>query len=889
MIADDVRRPTPEHLLLESQRATRGKLKIYLGACAGVGKTWAMLQEAHRLQEQGVNILVGIAESHGRAGTQAQLEGLPLLPRQKGRGKLYDEFDLDGALQRHPTIILVDELAHTNAPGSRHPKRWQDVEELLESGIDVFTTLNIQHLDSLNDVVRGITGIQVQETLPDPFFDHADEVVLVDISPDDLLERLKEGNVYVGDRAERAIENFFRKGNLFALRELALRRTAERVDGQMRAWREGRRLADRVWHTNDALLVCLKSDVGSEKLIRVAARLANRLGGEWHAINVDTTSYRRRSREQRHRVLQHLRLAENLGAITATLPDTDRCTAVVRYAREHNLGKIIIGRPPNRRSLFKFGCQGLAQQLARAAPDLDLLITACGETIQRPKVIPTLDWESRPWKGCFAAVFFCAVITAFFNFFLPQFSPINLVMVYLLGVVLTALKFGRLPAVFASIINIVVFDWFFVAPTGQLGISDAQYAVTFSVMLGVGLLIGNLTASLRYQARVARSREKRSTQLYELASELSQHSAMSDIALAGQKAISRAFSARCEIWLPNEQNTLQPILEEASQLLPDRAILHWCFEKGQAAGAGTDTLPGVPYKMIPLLSGSQCFGVAILTTIESHALISPEQQRLLDTFVLLLAGAQQRVALTQREQLSRVTIEREELRNTLLSALSHDLRTPLTVLFAQVEMLTLELGHPAEPVIEQLSALREQTLAMIRLVSNILDMARIEAEGFHLNTDWLSMEEILQSARESIERLFPDVQIDFQCPEQVVLIRGEGPLLERVFINLFENAVKYGRGREAPISVVILPNKPQVAVSICDHGPGLPTNETVSLFTKFSRGKSESSIPGVGMGLAICKTITELHGGHIHAENRPQGGACFTLILPATFPQGDCL
>lgn len=887
MTADDVRRPTPEHLLLENQQATRGKLKIYLGACAGVGKTWAMLQEAHRLQEQGVDILVGVAESHGRVGTQAQLEGLPLLPRQKGRGELYDEFDLDSALQRHPGIILVDELAHTNAPGSRHPKRWQDVEELLDSGIDVFTTLNIQHLESLNDVVRGITGIQVQETLPDPFFDQANEVVLVDISPDDLLERLKEGNIYVGAQVERAIENFFRKGNLFALRELALRRTAERVDGQIRAWREGRRLADRVWHTNDALLVCLKSDQGSEKLIRVAARLAKRLGCEWHAISIDTIGYRRRSREQRHRALQHLRLAEKLGALTATLSDMDRCSAVIRYAREHNLGKIIIGRPSTPRAFLEIGFPGLARQLAKAAPDLDLLITACGETQQQSTLIPSLDWASAPWKGCFAAALFCAVITAFFNFFLPQFSPINLVMVYLLGVVLTALKFGRLPAVFASMINIVMFDWFFVAPTGQLGISDAQYAVTFSIMLGVGLLIGNLTASLRYQARVARSREKRSTQLYELASELSQQSAMGDIALAGEKAVSRAFSAHCEIWLPDEQNILQPISVETRQFLPDCAILRWCFEKGQVAGAGTDTLPGVPYKMIPLLSGNQCYGVAILTINDAHTLISPEQQKLLDTFVLLLAGAQQRVTLTQREQLSQVTIEREAVRNTLLSALSHDLRTPLTVLFAQVEMLTLEVDSQDEPVIEQLSALREQTLGMIRLVSNILDMARIEAEGFHLNTDWLSVEEILQSAREAIERLFPEVQIDFQCPEQVILIRGEGPLLERVFVNLFENAVKYGQGRVKPIRVEVNLLLEQVEISVCDQGAGLSTEDTASLFAKFSRGKTESTIPGVGMGLAICKTIVELHGGQIYAENSPPGGACFTLRLPATTLQGD--
>ncbi|WP_241649862.1 two-component system sensor histidine kinase KdpD [Rosenbergiella collisarenosi] len=887
-MTDDDRRPTPESLLLESQQAARGKLKIYFGACAGVGKTWAMLQEAHRLQAQGIDVLVGIAESHGRVATQALLQGLTVLPRQKARGQLYDEFDLDGALRHQPSIILIDELAHSNAAGSRHPKRWQDIDELLDSGIDVLTTLNVQHLESLNDVVSGITGIQVRETIPDPFFEQANEVVLVDISPDDLLERLQQGNVYVGDRAERAIENFFRKGNLFALRELALRRTAERVDGQVRAWRDSRRLDDRVWHTNDALLVCIDGRIGSEKLIRVAARLASRLGCEWHVISVDVVGYRSRSRLQRHRVLQYLRIAENLGALTSALSADDRVTAIVRYAREHNLGKLIVGRQTGGGAITQAWRQRLTRQLGAAAPDLDVLIIACDhvkDTSSSSSFSQGLG--PRPWLGYLAATLACAAITTLFNIFIPQFSPINVVMVYLLAVVLIALKFGRLPSVFASLINIVVFDWFFVNPKGELAISDAQYAVTFSIMLGVGLLIGNLTAGLRYQARVARSREKRSTQLYELARELNQHGEAQEIALAGQKAIGRALSTTCEIWLPNQDNQLQPLAGTLSELSPDRAILRWCFEKGQAAGAGTDTLAGVPYRMLPLQSNNQVYGVVVLATVSPQFLVSPEQQRLLETLVLLIAGAQQRVMLTQREQFSRVAIEREALRNSLLSALSHDLRTPLTVLFAHTEMLTLELGEQPSDIMEQLAALREQTLSMIRLVSNMLDMARIEAEGFRLTADWLSIEEVLQSACEAIERLFPEVEIRYLSPEHVILVRGEGPLLERVFVNLFENAIKYGCGRTAPITVGIYPDAHHVQVTICDQGPGLPPGDPVRLFSKFSRGESESAIPGVGMGLAICKAITELHDGHISAQNGAEGGACFTLTLPAQYPQVD--
>ena len=469
-MSDEPLRPDPDRLLQHTAAPHRGKLKVFFGACAGVGKTWAMLAEAQRLRAQGLDILIGVAETHGRKETAAMLEGLSTLPprRLAHRGRYVYEFDLDAALARRPALILVDELAHSNAPGSRHPKRWQDVDELLEAGIDVFTTVNVQHLESLNDVVSGITGVQVRETVPDPFFDAADDVVLVDLPPDDLRQRLNEGKVYIGGQAERAIENFFRKGNLIALRELALRRTADRVDEQMRAWRD-RQGQEKVWHTRDAILLCIGHNTGSEKLVRAAARLAARLGSVWHAVYVETPSLHRLPEARRRAILAALRLAQELGAETATLSDPSEEKAVLHYAREHNLGKIVIGRQRKRRWWDR---SGFADRLARHAPDLDLVVIALDE---KPSPLPARANDSRTalekWRlqlqGCAVAVALCAIITLVAMQWLMAFEAANLVMLYLLGVVIIALVYGRWPSVLATVINVISFDLFFVARAGR--------------------------------------------------------------------------------------------------------------------------------------------------------------------------------------------------------------------------------------------------------------------------------------------------------------------------------------------------------------------------------------------------------------------------------------
>ena len=885
-MTDEPMRPDPDRLLEQTAEAHRGKLKIFFGACAGVGKTFAMLTEAQRLRAQGLDILIGVVETHGRKETASLLKGLATQPprRISHRGRLVTEFDLDAALARRPALILMDELAHSNAPGSRHPKRWQDVEELLEAGIDVFTTVNVQHLESLNDVVSGVTGIQVRETVPDPFFDSADEVVLVDLPPDDLRQRLHEGKVYIAGQAERAIEHFFRKGNLIALRELALRRTADRVDDQMRAWRDLQG-QERVWHTRDAILLCVGHGSGNEKLVRTAARLAAKFGSVWHAVYVETPSLHRLPEGRRRAILAALRLAQELGAETATLSDPSEEKAVLHYAREHNLGKIVIGRQRKRRWWDR---SGFADRLARHAPDLDLVVIALDD---KPSPLPARGNDSRTalekWRlqlqGCAVAVALCAIITLVAMQWLMAFEAANLVMLYLLGVVLIALVYGRWPSVLATVINVISFDLFFVAPRGTLAVSDVQYLLTFGVMLTVGLLIGNLTAGVRYQARVARYRERRTRHLYEMSKALAVGRSQQDIATTSERFIASTFQARSQLLLPDAQGKLLPLTHQPGLTPWDDAIARWSFDKGQPAGAGTDTLPGVPYQILPLKSAARTWGLLVVEPENLRQLMIPEQQRLLETFTLLVASALERLTLTASEEQARLTSERESLRNSLLAALSHDLRTPLTVLFGQAEILTLDLASEGSKHAPQANEIRQHVLNTTRLVNNLLDMARIQSGGFNLHKEWLTLEEVVGSALRMLEPSLGGQHIQLDLPDPLQLVHVDGPLFERVLINLLENAHKYA-GARASIGIRAEADARQLSLEVWDNGPGIPAGQEQTIFDKFARGNKESAIPGVGLGLAICQAIVDVHGGTISASNRPEGGASFRVTLPGETP-----
>ncbi|EPN4498119.1 two-component system sensor histidine kinase KdpD [Yersinia enterocolitica] len=883
MLDAEPTRPNPDSLLAVANEKSRGRLKVFFGACAGVGKTYAMLQEAQRLRAQGLDVLVGVVETHGRSETAALLAGLDILPQKRihHRNRQVREFDLDAALARHPALILMDELAHSNAHGSRHPKRWQDVEELLDAGIDVLTTVNVQHLESLNDVVGGVTGIRVRETVPDHMFDEATEVVLVDLPPDDLRQRLNEGKVYIPGQAERAIEHFFRKGNLIALRELALRRTADRVDDQMRAFRDtqGR---ERVWHTRDAILLCIGHNSGNEKLVRTAARLAARLGCIWHAVYVETPRLHRLPEAKRRAILRTLKLAQELGAETATLSEAGEEQAILRYAREHNLGKIIIGRRTEKHWKLR---GSFADRLGKLGPDLDLVIIAL-EGDNPTNTVKETDSRTftEKWRmqlrGCAAAIGLCALITVLSQWLIPGFDQANLVMVYLLGVVIIALFYGRWPSVLAAVINVASFDLFFVQPHWSLAVTDVQYLLTFAVMLIVGIVVGNLTAGVRYQARIARYREQRARHLYEMSRGLSRALTPADIAKTSRHFLSSSFQAKTDLLLPQEDGRLQQITtDEGAALSVDEAIARWSFNKGAPAGAGTDTLPGVPYQLLPLTAAKQTYGVLAIEPANLRQLMVPEQQRLLQTFTSLIANALERLHLARSAELAKLDAEREQLRNSLLAALSHDLRTPLTVLFGQAEILTLDLAAEGSRHAPQANQIRQQVLSTTRLVNNLLDMARIQSGGFNLRKEWQSLEEIVGSALHMLETTLNHHHIRVELPDEMVLINCDGSLLERVFINLLENAHKYA-GYDALLGIRATVQGEWLNVEVWDNGPGVTAGQEQLIFDKFSRGNKESAIPGVGLGLAICRAIIDVHGGRIWVEKSQEGGASFHFTLP---------
>jgi len=896
MAISSEQRPDPDSLLARVKqqqiKARRGKLRIYFGSSAGVGKTFAMLVAARKLVADGVNVMVGVVETHGRAETAALLEGLPLLPPKSVayRGKLLSDFDLDAALCLHPSLVLVDELAHSNVAGSRHPKRWQDVDELLAAGIDVFTTLNVQHLDSLNDVVGGITNVRVWETVPDTFFDAADEVVLVDIPADEMLARLKAGKVYVGQQAERAAENFFRRGNLMALRELALRRTADRVEGDVQAYRVDKAISP-IWKTATALLTCVGPDAGAERVVRAAARLASQLNAEWHAIYVETPALQRLAAARRETILGTLNLAQKLGATTAVIASPDVAESVVGYARTHNLSKLVIGRDPARR-LWPWQ-RSSGQKLSLLAPDIDLIEIGRSEAgvkqngvkaVSLPPVVAGADTSERSHRKrlryLWSAVG-CGAVTLLSMPLAAHFDASNIVAVYLLTVVLVGVRLGRGPAALAAVLCVTAFDFFFVPPRFSFAVSDVQYLLTFFIMLTVGLITGQLTAGLRFQARVARHREERAAALYELARDLSGAVEVEQVVRISDDSIQRTFHANAAVLLPDASGRL--VVASEPSLTVDLGIAQWSFDKGDPAGVGTDTLPGSDVLYIPLRAPAQARGVLALKAKNRRLLRIPEQRQLLDTFAALVAIALERVHYVGVAQDALVRMESERLRNSLLAALSHDLRTPLTILVGLAESLALTKPALSADQLETAEAIQDEARRMSTLVSNLLDMARIESGEVTLNLQWQPLEEVVGAALEATRVMLKQHRVEVRLPLDLPLVRFDALLVERVLVNLLENASKYTpSGSSVILAAEVMADK--LKVSVADDGPGLPPGSEEKVFQKFTRGDRESATPGVGLGLAICRAIVESHHGRITGTNRPGGGAQFTFTLPLGSP-----
>ncbi|HEX4376930.1 MAG TPA: sensor histidine kinase KdpD [Steroidobacteraceae bacterium] len=908
-------RPDPDLLLTrvrESElRARRGRLTIFFGANAGVGKTYAMLEAAQQRLREGLEVVAGYVELHGRAETERLLAGLEQLRVMTIRmgNTTRREFDLDAALARKPSLLLLDELAHTNVGGGdpppRHAKRWQDVEELLDAGIDVYTTVNVQHLESLSDLVWQITGARQQETLPDRIFDEADEIKLVDVPPDDLLQRLREGRIYQPAQAEQALANFFRKGNLIALRELALRRTADRVDQAMRAYRQEKSVRV-AWATRERLLVAVGPDGQAEALVRAGKRIADRLDAEWLVVYVETPDLLRLSEAERDRRIAVLRLATTLGAEAITLGGASASTELLAYARTRNASRIVVGSPNRRRRWRYPHRRSTTERLLEAGAEFDIMVVArrgidagadagAGNATYaaRDSVYASTSDKAR-WPRYLMALGATAVTTLLCSQIYrlwPGLNQSNLVMLYLLNSALIAVYAGRRAASLSALLGVAAFDFLFVPPRFSFAVSDAQYAITFIVMLAVALIIGNLNASVRLQARVAGHRERRTALLYAMTRQLAMARSREEMAEIAVRHVGPVFASRAVILFPDEQGKLahpRSPIADVSFTGADLGVGQWVIDHAKPAGMGTDTLSGSAGLYLPLSGSERVFGVIALLAANPRRITLPEQYRLLETFAAQIGQALERADIASHAQAAVVRAETEAIRNALLASISHDLRTPLATIAAGAATLAGNMDALGEQDRRLLAnSVSDEAARMSDRVTTLLELVRLETGAIALRLDEYALDELVGTVLHRLDQRLHRRDVRIELPDALPLLTIDGRLIEQVLENLLDNVSKYTPA-DSVIWIRAQTRRRHVEVSIEDDGPGLPGADPEILFEKFQRGAPEGSVGGIGLGLAICRTIVRLHHGRIWAENRAPGGAAFrfTLPLPPSLTEG---
>jgi two-component system sensor histidine kinase KdpD len=791
--------------------------------------------------------------------------------------------DVDAVLARHPQLALVDEFAHTNAPGSRHPKRYHDVEELLAAGIDVYTTLNIQHLESLNDVVAQITGVLVRETIPDSVIDEAAEIKLVDLPPEELLQRLQEGKVYVPEQAARAIQKFFRQGNLTALREMTLRRAAERVDDQMRAYMQTRAIPG-PWAAGEQLLVCVSPSPLGERLVRSARRLADELNAEWCAIYVETTDYARLSPAQRDRVARTLQLAEELGAKTVTLPGHAVAETTLQYAHAHNVTKIIVGKPP--RSRWEDWLRGsVVDQLIHASGPIDVYVIS-GEAKMSSPAAETRAWlPHRPWRRYLQSILLVALATLIGQPVSLFLSPTNLVMLYLVAVVIAAVFLGRGPSFLASFLSVLAFDLFFVPPRLTFAVSDTQYVLTFVGLFLVGLVISSLAARAREQAEAARNREAQTAELYGLSRDLAAALGLDDIARILIRHMEQTFGREAVVMLPGDGAVARPAPRAASADLTldeqELAVADWVFRHGEPAGRNTNTLAGARLRYLPLKTARGIVGVlGIMGPADPESQLTPEQQRLMEAFASQAALAVERAHLGEQARQAQVLQATEKLQTALLNSISHDLRTPLVSITGALSSLDEDGTRLDEAARHSLiENARDEAERLNRLVGNLLDMTRLEAGAFRVAHELCDVQDVIGAALEQLGDRLGDRRIETDVPADLPLAPMDFVLITRVLVNLLDNALKYS-SPDTPIEVRAHVASGHLEIEVADRGIGIPAEDLARVFDKFYRVQRPGHASGTGLGLSICKGIVEAHGGFIAAENRAGGGTVITLALP---------
>lgn len=872
-------RPTPPR---------RGRLKIFLGAAPGVGKTYEMLLAARARRTDGVDVVAGVVETHGRKETAALLEGIEVIPRRAvpHNGQTLEEMDLDAILTRKPQLVLVDELAHTNAPGSRHPKRFLDVEELIAAGIDVLTTLNIQHVESLNDVIARITRIRVRETVPDAVLDAADDIEVVDLAPDELIQRLSDGKVYVPDQARRALEKFFTRGNLTALRELALRRTAERVDDDLIDHMRSHAIRG-PWPAGERVLVCVNADPASAGLVRYAKRLADRQRAPWIALNVETPRDAGVSDEAKARVGEVLRLAERLGGEPVTVPGGAIADDVIAFAHERNVTQIVIGKSQRSR-WFELVNGSVVHDLVRKAGTIGVSVVAGDKVaLEEPTTASGAVRNAAVvnWMGYAFVALVTAVATGVGLLLQPLVGLETIDLIFLVGILAVAARFGTWPSLFASIAASLCYNFFFIPPIYTFTIADPKNIAAFVVFIIVALVVSQLAARVRAQMLSARARARTTEALYGFSRKISEAGSLDDLLWA--VAFQVASMLRLEVVL---------LMPEAGQLTvraaypPDDEIddadlgaARWAFDRGREAGRGADTLPGARRLFVPLRTANRVVGVAGLAREKPGPMMSPDGKRLLDALLGQAAVAIERVVLARDMEAARVDAETERLRSALLASLSHDLKTPLASILGAATSLR-EYGKLFEEKerSDLVAMIETEAERMSRFVANLLDLSRLESGAIELDRAPVDLADQAASAVTHVSAVLARHTVEIDVPTALPLVTADAMLLEQVLVNLLENAAKY-----APAGTAIVLQGGQgpdgVFLSVADEGPGLPPADLERIFEKYYRAKDRDHRPaGAGLGLAICRGFMTAMGGAISAANRSERpGAVFTLTFPS--------
>ncbi len=883
MAADEPTRPSPEALLEASRNAARGKLRIFLGAAPGVGKTCAMLKAAHRKRAEGVDVVVAIVETHGRRDTEALIEGLEVLPRKAlpAKGNAYPEMDLDALLTRRPQLALVDELAHSNVEGSRHPKRHQDVAELLAAGIDVWSTLNIQHLESLNDVVARITRVRVRETVPDRVFDTADEVEIVDLTPQELIERLEDGKVYAGAQAQAALKNWFKPGNLTALRELALRRTAERVDDQMRAYMRSHAIRG-PWAAGERLLVCVNESPAAAEVVRRAKRVADRLNAPWFAIHVETARSRALGEKAQTRIADTIRLAESLGAETLTLPGSRNIAAdLLGWSRDNNITQILLGK--SRRSRwFEFRHGSVVQDLMREAAGIDIHVLAEDrQAVSSAAPEPGSDEQPRrsPTEsiGIYVATALMVAVATLLGRALVAFVSVpNISLIYLAAVLWSATRYGLGASIFASIASTLAYNFFFTEPRYTFTVADPSQVLALIFFCMAAVLTSTLTARERVHAQTAHDQARTTAELLAFSRKLAGIRKLDTLMAASAAQIANMLKVDALMLLPDARTGALVAMASAPAGAAldeaDLAAATWCWDKNQPTGSGTDTLPGGRRLFLPLRTGQGRLGVIGVSRSQGDARLSPDERRLLDALADLAAIATERIRLAKDIDQARMLAETEKLRGSLLTSISHDLRTPLASIIGTFATLRSHGGRfDAEASEELLASAQEEAERLNRYVSNLLDMTRLDAGALEPKREPCDLGDLIAAAVRRSTKQLAGHKIKLNVPANLPLLLLDETLMDQVLVNLLDNAAKYTPAGST-IEIGVVRHRFSIAIHVRDDGPGIPPGDLDRIFDKFYRVREDAdrSRAGTGLGLAICRGFVIAMGGRIHARNRSE-------------------